>query len=114
MTAGRRRLGRRGEDLAAAWYTRRGYVVLARNWRCSEGELDLVCRRGGTVVVCEVKTRHSAAFGPPEGAVTASKRLRVRRLAARWLRASGARCEAVRFDVAAVRDDQVEIVEAAW
>lgn len=107
-------LGRRGEDLAAAWYARRGYEVLARNWRCAEGELDLVCRQGPTVVVCEVKARRSAAFGPPGTAITAVKRRRVRRLAARWLRTTGTRCDRVRFDVAAVCDDVVEVLEAAW
>lgn len=110
----RRRVGTRGEDLAAEWYARRGYEVLARNWRCSAGELDLVCRRGGTVVVCEVKTRRTGAFGPPQEAVTASKRLRIRRLAARWLRTTHTRCAEVRFDVAAVLGDAVEVLEAAW
>lgn len=55
MTRARRALGSAGEDLAAAEYERRGYEVLARNWRCREGELDLVLRSGATVVFCEVK-----------------------------------------------------------
>lgn len=109
-----RRLGSRGEELAAAWYARRGYEVVARNWRCRDGELDLVCRRGSTVVICEVKTRTSGAFGPPEAAVTLAKRRRIRRLAARWLHATGTRCSAVRFDVAAVRGDCVDVLEGAW
>lgn len=114
VTVDRRRLGRRGEDLAAAWYTRRGYEVIARNWRCREGELDLVCRLGPIVVVCEVKARSSHGYGSPESAVTASKRRRIRRLAALWLRTTGIRCAAVRFDVAAVRGEVVEVVEGAW
>lgn len=107
-------LGRRGEDLAAAWYAARGYDVVARNWRCPEGELDLVCRHGADVVFCEVKTRSSGAFGPPQSAVTPAKRRRIRRLAARWLRVTGTHCSMVRFDVAAVRGDQVEVLEDAW
>jgi putative endonuclease len=114
VTLDRRRVGRRGEDLAAGWYTRRGYEVVARNWRCREGELDLVCRRGTTVAVCEVKARASDAFGPPQAAVTAAKRRRIRRVAARWLRATGTRCCEVRFDVAAVRGEVVEVLEGAW
>ena len=110
----RGRLGRRGEDLAAAWYQRRGYRVLSRNWRCPEGEIDLVCRRGPTVVICEVKTRTSAAFGPPQAAIGAAKRRRLRKLAARWLGATGTRCAVVRFDVAAVHGDLVEVLEGAW
>lgn len=114
MTLDGRRLGQRGEDLAAAWYAARGYELLARNWRCGEGELDIVCRQGPEVVFCEVKTRASGAFGPPEAAVTAAKRQRIRRLSARWLRVTGTRCSVVRFDVAAVRGDRVEVLEAAW
>lgn len=114
MTGYRRRLGDLGEDLAAAWYVRAGYRVLDRNWRCDEGEIDLVCRRGSTVVVCEVKTRRSSAFGSPAEAVTATKRLRLRRLAARWLREHGSRYAEVRFDVASVRSGEVEVLEGAW
>ena len=70
MTAARKALGAFGEDKAAAWYERNGYRVVARNWRCRDGELDIVARRGSTVVFCEVKTRASAAFGVPAEAVT--------------------------------------------
>jgi putative endonuclease len=105
----RRDLGRRGEEAAARWYTDAGYTVVARNWRCPDGEIDLVAtdRTGLTVVVCEVKTRSSTAFGSPEEAVTASKQRRLRRLAARWLsdqHSSGSPPRSVRFDVVAVLD----------
>lgn len=114
MTEYRRRLGARGEDLAARWYVASGYQLLDRNWRCTEGEIDLVCRMGDTVVVCEVKTRRSSAFGSPAEAVTGAKRARLRRLAARWLREHDVRCAYVRFDVAAVVGEQVQVVTAAW
>ena len=55
-------LGRSGEDEAAAWYAAHGYEVLARNWRCRAGELDLIVARGRLVVFCEVKSRSSARF----------------------------------------------------
>ncbi|HEY4409495.1 MAG TPA: YraN family protein [Acidimicrobiia bacterium] len=116
-------LGARGEDLAAAWYTERGYTVLARNWRCREGELDLVAVRGRGVVFCEVKTRTGSGFGIPAEAVTREKQRRLRRLATRWL-AEGAGTETggfgdVRFDVASVtlgRDGttDLEVIEAAF
>lgn len=110
----RRARGARGEDLAAAWYAAAGYRVLARNWRCAEGEIDLICRKGGTLVVCEVKTRTSDAFGTPAEAVGPAKRRRLRALAARWLRAHAVGCADVRFDVAAVRGETVEVVVGAW
>lgn len=115
MTAARLRLGAEGEDRAAAWYHVRGYEIVARNWRCREGELDLICRTGRVVVVCEVKTRRSLDFGHPAEAVTPAKQRRVRQLAARWLRehADGPVGE-VRFDVAAVLPGSVEVIEAAF
>lgn len=110
----RQRLGRAGEDRAAAWYESAGYEVLERNWRCRQGELDLVCRRGTTVVVCEVKTRASTAYGHPAEAVTPGKRRRLRRLALLWLGARRVRCDLVRFDLAAVLGDRVDVIEGAF
>jgi putative endonuclease len=110
----RRRLGAQGEALAAMRYEAAGYEVLDRNWRCAEGEIDLVCRSGTTLVICEVKTRRSAAFGSPAEAVTIAKRRRLRRLGARWLRAHDIHCQEVRFDVAAVTSGDVVIVTGAF
>ena len=116
MTRASRRLGERGEDRAAAWYRREGYEVLARNWRCRDGELDLIVARAGTLVVCEVKTRSSLAYGHPAEAVTARKQQRIRRLARRWLAEAelSARPERIRFDVAAVLPDGVDVIEGAF
>lgn len=114
MTRARQVLGAEGEDLSAAWYEARGYEVVARNWRCRDGELDLVLHRGGTMVFCEVKTRSSLAFGSPLEAVTPVKQRRIRRLAAAWLRQRGGHASDVRFDVAAVLHGDVEVVEDAF
>ncbi len=105
MTQARRALGSAGEDAAVAWYEANGYEVVARNWRCSAGELDLVLRDGSVLVFCEVKTRASAAFGAPLEAVTASKVARLRRLAARWMQEHGVYAEEVRLDLVGVRLD---------
>jgi putative endonuclease len=96
-------LGRRGERVAERYLRRAGYVVLARNWRCPDGELDLVVTDGKRVVVCEVKTRSSEKFGSPGEAVDAAKASRIRWLARRWLDEVGLGAREVRFDVVSVR-----------
>ncbi len=101
---GRSELARAGEEAALQAYRRRGYSLVARNWRCPLGELDLVVARGGLLVVCEVKTRSGSALGGGYEAVTPRKRERIRRLAAAFLQAlDGDQPLAVRFDVASVR-----------
>ncbi len=95
-------LGAYGEQLAARHLTERGMVVLDRNWRCDLGEIDLVLRDGSLLVVCEVKTRTSTAFGNPIEAVTERKAARLRRLAARWLTEHSVRPKEVRIDVVGV------------
>jgi putative endonuclease len=107
-------LGAAGEDAAAGWYSERGYAVLARNWRCREGEIDLILRRDGTVVFCEVKARTTDAFGVPAEAVTRAKQQRLRLLAARWLADSRTTAAEVRFDVASVLAGRVEVIEGAF
>ena len=103
-----------GEARAAAWYEARGYRVLARNWRCREGELDLVLGKGRTVVFCEVKARSSAAFGSPAEAVTPAKQRKLRTVALRWLAESELRGVDLRFDVVAILAAQIEVIEAAF
>lgn len=100
--AQRNAMGAYGEDLAARHLVGQGMVLLDRNWRCPEGELDLVLRDGCVVVVCEVKTRRSAAFGTPLEAVTAAKLGRLRRLAARWLREHDVATREVRLDLVGI------------
>jgi putative endonuclease len=109
-----RAVGAAGEAAAAAWYEARGYQLLARNWRCREGELDLVLAHRGTIVFCEVKARTSAAFGLPAEAVTRTKQQRIRLLATRWLEATGTRPSALRFDVACVLAGEITVLEACF
>ncbi len=112
-------LGREGERLAAEHLVARGLVILARNWRRREGELDVVATDGRSLVVCEVKTRSGVGYGLPVEAVTRAKAARIRRLAHQWLAESRARFVDVRFDVVAVlllpgRAPQVEHYEGAF
>lgn len=98
------RLGREGEALAARWLEEQGYTVVERNWRCTLGELDLIVRRDGVTVFVEVKTRSSTAFGHPFEAITRTKTVRLRRLAAEWCRAHGPVPGETRIDAIAVLD----------
>lgn len=95
-------LGSYGEGVAVRHLEEAGYEILDRNWRCPEGELDIVARWGAVLVVCEVKTRSGTGFGSPLEAVTATKAARLRRLAARWLAERRTHAEEVRFDVVGV------------
>lgn len=97
-----------------AWYERRGYELLDRNWRCQAGEIDLVLRKGAAVVVCEVKSRSTLAYGAPAEAVGPAKRARLRRLAACWLATHDVHAPVVRFDVAAVLGCDVAVTRGAW
>jgi putative endonuclease len=98
-----RSVGARGEDAATDGYRRRGYRIVARNWRCRLGELDLVAERRGVLVFCEVKSRSGgAALGGGYEAVTWRKQAKLRALAEAFLHATGSRPQAIRFDVASV------------
>ena len=77
-------LGKRGEELASAFLISSGYEIIDRNWRCAQGEIDVVATRADEVVFVEVKTRSSVAFGHPLEAITVPKLARLRRLAAAW------------------------------
>ncbi|TET49578.1 MAG: YraN family protein [Anaerolineales bacterium] len=73
MSKARVRLGRRGEDIAANELARRGYSIVARNWRCETGEVDIVAERDGVTFFFEVRTRRGADYGTPEESVTEEK-----------------------------------------
>jgi len=78
-------VGAYGERLATRYLVERGMQILDRNWRCDQGEIDIVAMDGSCLVIVEVKTRRSLAFGSPVEAVTAVKAARLRRLSGCWL-----------------------------
>jgi putative endonuclease len=95
-------LGKQGEQLAAEHLQRAGMRILDRNWRCAEGEIDIVAAERRTLVVCEVKARSGVRYGTPLEAITYKKRSRLRRLAVRWLVAHGILFDEIRIDVVGV------------
>ncbi|GAA3296674.1 YraN family protein [Arthrobacter citreus] len=98
-------LGRRGEDLAASYLASTGMEVIDRNWRCPDGEIDLVGLENGTLVIVEVKTRSSLNYGHPLEAITPAKLARLYLLASRWRNAQDRRFTAFRVDAVSVVDD---------
>ncbi|BDX33131.1 UPF0102 protein [Mycobacterium antarcticum] len=104
-TWSRAQIGALGEDMAVEHLRASGLRVLARNWRCRHGELDVIAAddEAGAVVFVEVKTRTSDRFGGVEQAVTPQKVRRLRRLAGAWLATQDQRWAQVRIDVIGVR-----------
>lgn len=95
-------VGRYGERVAARYLQEHGLEVVDRNWRCGQGELDIVARDGPVLVFVEVKTRSSAQFGVPAEAVTRVKANRIRALAVAWLAGHPHAYAGLRFDVVSV------------
>lgn len=112
MVAGTREaVGGYGERVAARHLTDDGMEILDRNWRCRDGEIDIVARDLDALVFCEVKTRRTTTYGTPAEAVVAGKARRLRRLAGAWLAAHDMHAPQIRFDVIGVVPRQSG---AAW
>jgi putative endonuclease len=112
-------VGRRGEECAAEYLLAAGYTLLERNWRCDQGEIDLIATRNGDIVFVEVKTRSGTGFGHPFEAITVAKLARLRRLAGAWCRQSGLRARRIRIDAIAVisrpgQEPQIEHLEGVF
>jgi len=117
---GPHRLGQEGEALAVHVLERRGWRILARNYRAGRREIDVVATRGDVLAFVEVKTRSGPGFGRPEAAVTLLKRREIEAVALDFLTRHVRRDLQVRFDVVAVtldpagRSRTVEHIEDAW
>ncbi|MGC9400178.1 MAG: YraN family protein [Anaerolineae bacterium] len=96
MTKGTVGLGRRGEALAAEVLSRHGYTVVARNWYCASGEVDIVAERNGELTFFEVRTRRGRRYGTPEQSLRPRKRARMNTVARRYL------------------SEEVDSLDAAW
>lgn len=92
-------VGVAGEEMAKRWLADAGWDVLATNWRCEVGEIDIVARDGAEVVIVEVKTRTSLRYGDPTEAVDHDKLAKLRHLAALWLAENPTGSAGVRIDV---------------
>ncbi|MGB9803400.1 MAG: YraN family protein [Desulfofundulus sp.] len=111
MTLRRKAQGRKGEDEAARYLAGLGYRLVARNYRCLYGEVDIIARDGRTLVFVEVRSRTTNNYGLPQESVGSQKRTRLRRVACCYLAAGIGHRGPVRFDVLAIKygaDGRVE------
>jgi putative endonuclease len=102
----RQSLGQRGETLAVAYLLRQGYVIVARNWRCPAGEIDIVARDGDCLVFVEVRTRSGQAYGTPEESITPRKQAKMVEVAQTYLQVTGEEEADWRIDVVAIEVDR--------
>ena len=105
MAGSLQQIGRRGEDIAAAFFVEQGYEVADRNWRCALGEVDVVARKGDEWRFVEVKLRTSLRFGYPEEAVTSRKRRHTFAAMQYYMDATGLREDQVHLDVLAILEE---------
>lgn len=102
MSGPKQELGAAGEKAAAKYLHRRGYKILARNFSCPLGEIDLICYCDDCIVFVEVKTLSDDVAGDPEERITRGKQRRLGRAARWWIDARGRPECAYRFDAVSV------------
>lgn len=107
-------VGKVYEDLATAYLIDKGYKILARNYRCKVGEIDIIAKEKDVVVFIEVKYRKTLAFGSPAEAVNYYKKQRILRTAKWYLHAYYKNEINCRFDVIEILDEKLSHVEAAF
>ncbi len=107
MIPGRQAIGQAGEELAARWLERLGYRIVCRNYRCREGEIDLVAEDAGELVFVEVRTRREGGLVSPEESVSRRKQQRIVRAAEHYLSTVDGYERAWRVDVVAIEVDRV-------
>ncbi len=112
------RFGQKAEDLAARHLKRRGYKIVARNYRTRAGEIDIIAREGHHLVFIEVKGRQSTRYGSAKAAVTPRKQRQVAKMALWYLKETDQMGAKARFDVVAVTQKDgnvaIEIVRNAF
>jgi putative endonuclease len=115
----RKDTGARGEKLAREFLARKGYRIIETNYRCREGEIDIVARDGESVVFIEVRTKTGRGFGTPEESITTAKKRRMAATAARYRQAHPDLPLLTRIDVVAIelarngRPKRIELIQNA-
>ncbi|MFC1903636.1 YraN family protein [Chloroflexota bacterium] len=102
----RKDVGILGEQLARDFLEKQSYRILETNYRCPEGEVDIIARHKDSLVFVEVRARRSLQFGSPEESITSIKKGRLRAVAAHYLQAHHDLSQSWRIDVVAMEIDQ--------
>ncbi len=118
MTVKTKTLGKRGEDIAAAFLKKKGYKLLFRNYKCSFGEIDIIAKHKKILSFIEVKTRSTKKYGLPQEAVTPAKQTKISRVALEFVQRYKMDNRAARFDVVSVQylNDgyEIDLIENAF
>lgn len=111
--------GQEGEDIAVRFLQEQGYKILERNYRCAQGEIDIIACDNEDLVFVEVKTRTSLAFGYPQESITRSKQFRLKKIALRYLAEKRPFYQNYRFDVVSIllkngKIDSIDVIRNAF
>jgi putative endonuclease len=110
-------IGKRGERLALQFLSRNSYRVVARNFSCCFGEIDIIARQGKTLVFIEVKTRSSVNFGLPEESIRPAKIKHLKRAAQFYIKVCACQEQEFRFDVVAIvlqEKPEIHLIKGAF
>lgn len=114
----RKAIGNQGEEIAAKYLEEQGYKILARNYRCLLGEIDIIACDKDDLVFIEVKTRTNLAFGLPQESISRSKQFRIRKIALHYLAEKRPLYSKYRFDVVSIilnkEDFRLEVIRNAF
>ena len=114
----RQRVGRGGEDLAAAYLRKLGYKIIKRNYRMPQAEIDIIAKHKGNIVFVEVKARQNGRFGHPKWSVTPAKQRKISMAALAYLKQFHTLQTRARFDVVTIQcmenNPQIEVIVNAF
>jgi len=114
MSKQRINLGRRGEEISVEFLRKQGYKIMDRNYRCPQGEIDIVAKDKDVLCFVEVKTRRTEKYGLPAEAVNCHKQEKLARVALTYLKEKNISQQELRFDVVSVYPDRIEIMKDAF
>lgn len=114
MITFKRKCGDAGEEQAANYLKEKGYKILARNYACKTGEVDIIAQKNKAIIFVEVKLRASNAFGGGVAAVTKSKQNKIATAAINYIKDRKPEFDSLMFDIIAITDGKLEHIQNAF